>query len=300
MMMMLGLPVTYRASVSLGALTLALMILSQPGCKASQLTSHGTEVTLLDTEPFGCEELGEVVAHGGGASGGYVKKKVIVESATNEARNQAAEMGATHILLEEPEIVHGTGKASVHNQQPAMGHGDGSSATATVRGVAYTCEPGAVPPVVAQMLPEIKNPPAVISMVPLGKLERIIVFQRNPATPDVPASEVEVFRLEDQEQIQKVAGSLMHLALDPMKFIPTHRVEVLGELGTQSLLYGFGYLKYADETYRLTTGTFETTLQLVESPTPEGEPTPGPEVETEPPAEPEPDADEPIADEPQP
>ena len=282
MMMMLGFPVTYRASVLLGALTLGLMILSQPGCKASQLTSHGTEVTLLDSEPFGCEELGEVVAHGGGAGGGYVKKKVIVESATNNARNEAAEMGATHVLLGEPEIVHGTGTASVHEMQPAMAHGDGSSSSATVRGVAYKCEPGALPPIVAQMLPEIKNPPAVISMVPLGKLERIVVFQRNPATSDAPASEVEVLRLEDQAQIQKVAESLMHLALDPMKYIPTHRVEVVGELGTQSLLYGFGYLKYADKTYRLTTGTFETTLQLVESPTPEGEPTPGPDVESEP------------------
>ena len=282
MMMMLGFPVTYRASVLLGALTLGLMILSQPGCKASQLTSHGTEVTLLDSEPFGCEELGEVVAHGGGAGGGYVKKKVIVESATNNARNEAAEMGATHVLLGEPEIVHGTGTASVHEMQPAMAHGDGSSSSATVRGVAYKCEPGALPPVVAQMLPEIKNPPAVISMVPLGKLERIVVFQRNPATSDAPASEVEVLRLEDQAQIQKVAESLMHLALDPMKYIPTHRVEVVGELGTQSLLYGFGYLKYADKTYRLTTGTFETTLQLVESPTPEGESTPGPDVESEP------------------
>ena len=73
--------------VTLGTLTLGLMILSQPGCKASQLKSHGTDVTLLDSEPFGCEELGEVVAHGGGATGGYAKKKGIGESATNEARN---------------------------------------------------------------------------------------------------------------------------------------------------------------------------------------------------------------------
>lgn len=268
-------------TVTLGALTLGLMILSQPGCKASQLTSHGTEVTLLDSEPFGCEEVGEIVAHGGGASGGYVKKQVIVESATNRARNDAAEMGATHILLGEPEIEHGTGTAPKHNQQPALGHGDSSASTATVRGVAYKCQPGAIPPAIAQMLPEIKNPPAVISMAPLGKLDRILVFRLAPATPDAPASDVEVLRLEEQPQIQEVSESLMHLALDPIKYIPTHRVEFVGELGTQSLLYGFGYLKYAGKTYRLTTGTFEATLNLVEAPTPQGEPATGPEVESE-------------------
>ncbi|MCZ6805893.1 MAG: DUF4156 domain-containing protein [Deltaproteobacteria bacterium] len=296
--MTLRFPTARGSYASLGALTLGLAMLFQPGCKASQLTSHGTDVALLGTEPFGCEELGEVVAHGGGAGGGYVKKRIIVESATTNARNQAAEMGATHVLLGEPEIVHGTGTASVHDMQPAMAHGDGSSSTATVRGVAYKCDPGAVPAVIARLLPEIKNPPAVISMLPLGKLERILVYQRNPATPDVPASEIEVLRLEDQADIQEVAESLMHLALDPMKYIPTHRVEIVGELGTQSLLYGFGYLEYAGKTYRLTTGTFETTLQLVESPKPDAQPTPGPEVESEPLAEPEPTAVDPPTNDP--
>ena len=64
-----------------------------------------------------------------------------------------------------------------------------------------------------------------------------------------------------------------------MKYMPTHRVEFVGELGVQSLLYGFGYLQYAGSTYRLTTADFETVLKLREEPA-------GPEVETEvPPAE---------------
>lgn len=289
MMMLLGFLEPYRTTVTLGVLSLGLVSLL--GCKASQLTSHGTEVTLLETEPAGCEEIGEVVGHGGGASGGYVKKKVIVESATNRARNQAAEMGATHILLQEPEVFHGTGKAAKHDGQPAMGHGDGSAANASVRGMAYKCQPGDVPSVVAQALPEIKNPPATISMAALGTLDRIVVFQRKPATPESPASDVEVLRLDDQAQIQEVTDSLRDLALDPIKYVPTHRVEFVGELGTQSLLYGFGYLKYADRTYRLTTGTFEKTLQLV-VPASDAETTPEPTVETEPPVAPEPAATE--------
>jgi hypothetical protein len=64
-----------------------------------------------------------------------------------------------------------------------------------------------------------------------------------------------------------------------MKYMPTHRVEFVGALGVQSLLYGFGYLQYAGSVYRLTTGGFETVLKLREEPA-------GPEVETDvPPAE---------------
>ncbi len=260
---------------------LALSVSFHPGCKAHELTSRGTEVALLGSEPIGCEELGEVVTYGGGAAGGYSKKKVIIESASNKARNQAAEMGATHILLEDPELVHGTGKASEHDMQPALGHGDGAAATATVRGIAYKCPPGAEPPTVAQSLaeaglPKVENPPAAISLLPLGKLERIVVLQRLPATPTAEASEVEVLRVEDDAEIQRVAESLSELAVDPLKYVPTHRIEVIGELGTQSLLYGFGYLKYANQTYRLTTGTFERVLRLVEAPAAPVESAPSP------------------------
>jgi hypothetical protein len=78
-----------------------------------------------------------------------------------------------------------------------------------------------------------------------------------------------------------------------MKYIPTHRVEFVGALGVQSLLYGFGYLQYARSVYRLTTGDFEIVLKLRHEPE-------GPEVETEvPPAEAPPEpapAEEPSGD----
>jgi hypothetical protein len=87
-------------------------------------------------------------------------------------------------------------------------------------------------------------------------------------------SETEVLKIEDQAEIQKVIDSLQRVAEDPLKYIPTHRVEFVGELGVQSLLYGFGYLQYAGSVYRLTTGDFETVLKLRKEPA-------GPEVETE-------------------
>jgi len=92
-------------------------------------------------------------------------------------------------------------------------------------------------------------------------------------------SEEEVTKVEDSAEIQQVVDSLQQVAEDPMKYIPTHRVEFIGELGVQSLLYGFGYLQYAGGVYRLTNGVFESVLKLREEPA-------GPEVETEvPPAE---------------
>ena len=78
--------------------------------------------------------------------------------------------------------------------------------------------------------------------------------------------ENEQFKVEDSAEMQRVVDSLQQVAVDPMKFIPTHRVEVVGELGVQSLLYGFGYLQYSGEVYRLTTGDFEIVLQLREEP----------------------------------
>lgn len=248
---------------------LGLVAASQLGCKSDQLTSHGTDVAVLASEPLGCEKLGEVEGFGGGVGGGYAKKGVLAESASNRARNAAAELGATHVVLREPEYEHGTGTASTHDQQPALGHGDGSSAYSRVEGVAYKCRPGELPPSVASVLPAVDNPPASISLLPLGTLQRVVVYQKNPRVPGADASETETFKLEDPAAIEQVSASLMDLALDPIKYVPTHRVEFVGDLGTQSLLYGFGYLQYAGKTYRLTSGTFEEVLGLVEVPQPE-------------------------------
>ena len=72
---------------------------SLTACKADQLTSHGTEIVLLYDEPAGCENLGVVIGRGGGLTGAYSKPSINQESAENDARNQAAERGATHLLL---------------------------------------------------------------------------------------------------------------------------------------------------------------------------------------------------------
>jgi hypothetical protein len=273
--------------------------LSLLGCKADQLTSHGTDVVLLYDEPAGCENLGVVLGRGGGLTGAYSKPSVNQESAENDARNEAAKRGATHLLLHPEEVAQGDGRApDEKDTAPAMAHGSGTGSSVTVAGTAFKCALGTPPSKTAMSIQgagtfvEVRAPTS-ISMAPLGQLESIAVFRRVPLPSGTGMSETEVTKVEDSAKVQQVVDSLRRVAEDPMKFIPTHRVEFVGELGVQSLLYGFGYLQYAGSVYRLTNGVFESVLELREEPA-------RTEVETEvPPAEapsePEP-ADEPRAD----
>ena len=290
--------IPYRRSVSI-LLVCLLFGLSAVGCKASQLTSNGTEIVLLYDEPAGCENLGVVIGRGGGLTGAYSKPSVIRESAENQARNEAAKKGATHLLLHPEQLEQGDGHGpSEQDTAPAMAHGSGTGSTVTVAGTAFKCALDAPPAETAMSIQGggafvAVQAPTSISMAPLGQLKSITVFQRVPLPSGTGMTETEAFKVEDPAEIQQVVTSLQQVAEDPMKYIPTHRVEFVGELGVQSLLYGFGYLQYAGGVYRLTSGDFEHVLQLREEPA-------GPEVETEvppaeTPAEPAP-AEEPTAD----
>jgi hypothetical protein len=115
-------------------------------------------------------------------------------------------------------------------------------------------------------------------LTPLGPLKHIAVFRRIPLPSGTGMTETEVLKVEDPEEVKQVTDSLQRVVEDPLKYIPTHRVELVGGLGTQSLLYGFGYLQYAGSVYRLTDGTFENVLKLREA---SSESEPAPEVEGE-------------------
>lgn len=254
------------------------------GCKASELTSSAANVALLYDEPVGCEEVGEVVGIGGGLTGAYSKPKVVRESAENDARNKAAQIGATHLLLYPEEVEQGDGRGpDYQDTAPALAHGSGTGSTVQVRGLAFRC---------AEAAPETKSAaarragtafveveaPVGISLAPLGTLTSVAVFRRAPAVSGGGMEETRTLLIEDATRIDQVVGSLKQVVQDPLKYIPTHRVELTGELGVQSLLYGFGYLEYAGTQYRLTDGLFEEVLQL-------REPADAPGIEPEPPAE---------------
>jgi hypothetical protein len=251
-------------------------------CKASQLTADGTKIAILYDEPVGCENLGVVIGQGGGISGAYSKPTVNQQSAENDALNKAAELGATHLLLHPEEIQQGDGRGpDYQDTQPALAHGSGTGSTVNVAGTAYKCALAA-PKTKSVMsirsgsaFVEVKEPTS-ISLAPLGELRSVRVYRLTPLPSGSGMAEEEALVLEDKSEIGEVADSLQAVVEDPMKYIPTHRVEFVGELGSQSLLYGFGYLQYAGKVYRLTDGTFEKLLKLREQPE-------DPEVETDPP-----------------
>lgn len=275
--------IPYRSSLPVLFVGVALGLASL-GCKADQLTSHGNEIVLLHDAPAGCENLGVVIGRGGGMTGAYSKPSVNRQSAENDARNKAAERGATHLLLHPEELAQGDAHQPLERDTaPAMAHGSGTGSTVTFAATAFKCALDAPAAKTAMSIQgggafvAVKAPTS-ISMAPLGQLKSITVFQRAPLPSGAGMTETEVLKVDEPEQIQQVVDSLRQVAEDPMKYIPTHRVEFVGELGVQSLLYGFGYLQYAGGVYRLTTGDFESVLELRKEPS-------GPEVETEPPAE---------------
>jgi hypothetical protein len=282
-----------RIACRIGPIALLLTVAAVPatGCKTSQLSADGTKVAILYDEPVGCENLGVVVGRGGGLGGAYSKPSVNQEAAENDALNQAAELGATHLVLHPEEIQQGDGRGpDYQDTQPALAHGSGTGSTVNVSGVAYKCALAAPETKSAMSIRsggafvEVKAPTG-ISLAPLGKLQSIHVYRRTPLASGTDVSEDEILVVEDDAKIRDVAGSLRQVVEDPMKYIPTHRVELIGELGSQSLLYGFGYLQYAGKVYRLTDGVFEEALQL-------REPSKSPEVESEPPAPGSPPAEE--------
>jgi hypothetical protein len=276
--------ISHRSSVVAPIAWLAFGV-ALVGCKADQLTSHGTDIMMIYDEPSGCENLGVVIGRGGGLAGAYSKPSVNQESAENDARNKAAERGATHLMLHPEDVAQGDGSGpGEKDTAPALAHGSGTGSTVTVAGTAFKCALDAPASQTAMSIHGgsafiAVQAPTSISMAPLGQLKSITVFQRVPLPSGAGMGENEVTKVEDSEKVQQVVDSLQEVAEDPMKYVPTHRVEFVGELGVQSLLYGFGYLQYAGGVYRLTNGVFESVLELRKEPA-------GPEVETEvPPAE---------------
>lgn len=93
-----------------------------------ELSPGARSVTATTTRPVGhsCKSLGNLTGKGGGASGGYVSNESLIEYAVNDLRNQAASLGATHVVY----------------SAPTMGGNQGTTTSAMVIGEALLCEPG--------------------------------------------------------------------------------------------------------------------------------------------------------------
>jgi len=107
-----------------------LTLSSFAGCKTSSLTGTGANVApTRHPLPPQCETLGLITGKGGGCfGGGLVSNEELIEYAMNVLRNKTAELGATH----------------VRRDPPQLGSGDGTTTSVTLTGRAYWC-PDSIP-----------------------------------------------------------------------------------------------------------------------------------------------------------
>jgi hypothetical protein len=118
-------------TVAMGLGTGVALILGLAACGTYEgLRPEAQSVAATTSRPEGkCTVLGSLTGKGGGASGGYVSNEDLIEYAVNDLRNQAATMGATHVVY----------------SAPSMGGTSGTTTSAMVMGEAMRCEAGQQP-----------------------------------------------------------------------------------------------------------------------------------------------------------
>jgi hypothetical protein len=102
------------------------LVLGASGCGTYRaLTPEAQSVVATTIKPTGsCKSLGALTGKGGGASGSYVSNESLIEFAVNDLRNQAATIGATHVVY----------------SPPTLGGNGGTTTSAMVTGEALRCE----------------------------------------------------------------------------------------------------------------------------------------------------------------
>jgi len=95
-------------------------------CATTQLHHGGTKVQVVDAQRVAtCRLVGPVSGSGGGSFGGaWVSNSKLMEYAMNDLRNEAAERGATHVVVSNTNMAANSG---------------GSTTTAVITGNAYHC-----------------------------------------------------------------------------------------------------------------------------------------------------------------
>lgn len=103
----------------------AVVCVHVAGCATSELTPAGSRVAVVrESVPSNCKTLKYLIGKGGGSFGGsYISNEGLIEYAMNDLRNQAAEIGATH----------------VHADPPQLGAASGTTTSVTITGTAYQC-----------------------------------------------------------------------------------------------------------------------------------------------------------------
>ena len=95
------------------------------GCSTPALSPQGASVAVSrNPAPSTCTSVGYLVGEGGGTFGGsWISNDDLVNYAMNDLRNKAANLGATY----------------VQSDPPQLGNGKGTTTTVTITGTAYRC-----------------------------------------------------------------------------------------------------------------------------------------------------------------
>lgn len=103
----------------------AAVALFATGCSTPALSPQGASVAVSrNPAPATCTSVGYIVGEGGGTfGGGWVSNDDLVSYAMNDLRNKAANLGATY----------------VQSDPPQLGSGKGTTTTVTITGTAYRC-----------------------------------------------------------------------------------------------------------------------------------------------------------------
>lgn len=105
--------------------TIMLLCFTAQGCSSTQLTVAGQQIEILTSlDRKDCKNLGPVFGKGGNYFyGGMIGDKSLMKRASVDMRNQAAGMGATHVVI----LPHSAGNSG------------GTTSTITQQGIAYSC-----------------------------------------------------------------------------------------------------------------------------------------------------------------
>ncbi len=104
-----------------------ILLIVCSSCSTAELSETGSKVQVVaSVDSARCQSLGYVIGKGGGQFGGaYISNESLMEYAMNDARNKAADKGATHMVL---------------TSGPQMaGHSELGSTTANVAANIYRC-----------------------------------------------------------------------------------------------------------------------------------------------------------------
>jgi Domain of unknown function (DUF4156) len=121
-----------QMTLHMAHLTLITSVLFITACSTPELTPMGRGVIALGTPPGEhCRALGLVTGEGRGP----YSPGSLVEYATNDARNRAAELGATHVHTMPPAL----GYSANYTSGSSGGQGAAGVSSATLTGTAYRC-----------------------------------------------------------------------------------------------------------------------------------------------------------------